>query len=746
MYNDTSKTTLLDTQVVNVIFKGTNGTPGINATGVSISYTNDSHTAFVSTAGVATWTGSGGLLTIYEAFTPLNLLSNTQTAAYPSTGNTGYNLDIVAVSGDSLTEPTINGSGTTTATLGVWAGTLTTTTVYRVNAYVRTSTNATVLISKDISITPSKQGDASTIFYIVTSSPVITKEAPDVATSGVHSSLTATGKRSVGGTVTDFGAITITANGDTETGTATATTLTVLPATTAAKTSYTVRMYNDTSKTTLLDTQVVNVIFKGSTGAPSTVQGPRSVQIYFYFTSSQSGAPTAPLTSEVSYNFSTRTPSSTNANWTPTFTAPAPGTTTANNKMWAVTAQFSENVFGGTVSATVSGVFNWQNLDGLVTFSNLSGALGSGGTGTTFIDGGAITTNSITVDSLKSGDKSFSTGSIFRLGGFSSLVNLFDASVLGLITFQVQNTTTIVLNGIYLIVSGPPTNATSFGSPNNIVGTVFTATSAGTLSGGLVSQIVDRAGVIGNTHSPNYPGVGGVGLNLYSYGGGFYNWAGGAKKTQLVGGWGTHAALAQNVTSSKIITLADASYAAYAATGQGKIIAGDGFTPFTGIHDGLIAKSIAPSIGDILVDHQVLLKIDVSNIIAEYVMSSTPNQKGVIGVCNELYSEPPTDWQLNTELKTLNNEDIPPKTDYYPIPSTHQVVHINALGEGLINVCGEGGNIELGDLIVTSSIPGKGMKQADDIIRSYTVAKARESVTFSNSTEIKQIACIYLAG
>jgi hypothetical protein len=71
---------------------------------------------------------------------------------------------------------------------------------------------------------------------------------------------------------------------------------------------------------------------------------------------------------------------------------------------------------------------------------------------------------------------------------------------------------------------------------------------------------------------------------------------------------------------------------------------------------------------------------------------------------------------------------------------------INSLGEGQVLVCGEGGNIARGDLIVTSSLPGKGMKQTDDIIRSYTVAKAREAVTFTDTTTVKQVACIYLCG
>jgi hypothetical protein len=71
---------------------------------------------------------------------------------------------------------------------------------------------------------------------------------------------------------------------------------------------------------------------------------------------------------------------------------------------------------------------------------------------------------------------------------------------------------------------------------------------------------------------------------------------------------------------------------------------------------------------------------------------------------------------------------------------------MNSLGEGQVNVCGENGDIEIGDLIVTSSIRGKGMRQSDDIVRNYTVAKSREAVTFSSPTEVKTIACIYLCG
>jgi hypothetical protein len=56
------------------------------------------------------------------------------------------------------------------------------------------------------------------------------------------------------------------------------------------------------------------------------------------------------------------------------------------------------------------------------------------------------------------------------------------------------------------------------------------------------------------------------------------------------------------------------------------------------------------------------------------------------------------------------------------------------------------GNISVGDLIVASKLPGKGMKQEDDLVRSCTVAKSRESVKFDYPEQVKQVACIYMCG
>jgi hypothetical protein len=101
-----------------------------------------------------------------------------------------------------------------------------------------------------------------------------------------------------------------------------------------------------------------------------------------------------------------------------------------------------------------------------------------------------------------------------------------------------------------------------------------------------------------------------------------------------------------------------------------------------------------------------------------------------------------------TQVNPLGDNDyIPiPAPQFYVYEPTHNQAIVNSIGEGQINVCGENGNIAVGDLIVTSSTAGKGMKQADDLVRSYTVAKAREAATFSSPTDIQMIACIYVSG
>jgi hypothetical protein len=103
----------------------------------------------------------------------------------------------------------------------------------------------------------------------------------------------------------------------------------------------------------------------------------------------------------------------------------------------------------------------------------------------------------------------------------------------------------------------------------------------------------------------------------------------------------------------------------------------------------------------------------------------------------------PTD--IGNVPPALKLPDGSPDPAWYVYAPTHNLAVINGVGEGCLNVVGEGGNIQKGDLLVASSTPGKGMKQADDIMRGYTVARAREDAVFAPGEE-KQIACIYLCG
>lgn len=107
---------------------------------------------------------------------------------------------------------------------------------------------------------------ASASWEIHTSSPVIYKDAPDVATDGVHTPVTVTGRHWVGSTMTEEGFITVTANDEAEALTASPSPVTIAPANNADKHTYTIRLYSDANKTELLDWEDIPVVFKGASG------------------------------------------------------------------------------------------------------------------------------------------------------------------------------------------------------------------------------------------------------------------------------------------------------------------------------------------------------------------------------------------------------------------------------------------------------------------------------------------------
>jgi len=173
---------------------------------------------------------------------------------------------------------------------------------------------------------------------------------------------------------------------------------------------------------------------------------------------------------------------------------------------------------------------------------------------------------------------------------------------------------------------------------------------------------------------------------------------------------------------------------------------GTDYGPFTGGHDALILRGIQPILGSIVCDVQCIYTRGISNTIFEVEVSQGLNARPIGVIANS----PQRLTILNAPAALsngLNNEGyLEPIDELWDIAQIYDLCQINALGEGQVLVCGENGNMINGDLICCSSLPGIGMKQQDDIVRNITVAKIRGNVTFSESTEVKLVPCIYLCG
>ena len=109
-------------------------------------------------------------------------------------------------------------------------------------------------------------------------------------------------------------------------------------------------------------------------------------------------------------------------------------------------------------------------------------------------------------------------------------------------------------------------------------------------------------------------------------------------------------------------------------------------------------------------------------------LSSKPFDKAVYGVISDCEDESTQrTYALGSFVSVFEKE------------SNDTRLIINSLGEGAIWVCNINGNIENGDYITSSNVPGLGMKQDDDILHNYTVAKATTSVNFDNIETLENI-------
>ncbi len=143
--------------------------------------------------------------------------------------------------------------------------------------------------------------------------------------------------------------------------------------------------------------------------------------------------------------------------------------------------------------------------------------------------------------------------------------------------------------------------------------------------------------------------------------------------------------------------------------------------------------------------------ISINEALPSIKLSSKRNEKSVFGVISDK-----EDKNESTREYTVGNF-----VSVYEKQSDDNRLIINSLGEGAIWVCNINGNLENGDYITTCEIPGYGMKQDDDLLHNYTVAKITcdcnfdlnspiymcEEFEFSGSTYRKAfVGCTYHCG
>jgi hypothetical protein len=495
----------------------------------------------------------------------------------------------------------------------------------------------------------------------------------------------------------------------------------------------------------------------GTNGAPGTngtngTNGVNAVKstsgyIYYAFAGGDPGTPSAS-----SFNFSAGTFTGLSSGW---------GTTvnmTGNGSYWAARYVVTESAFGSnTGTPTFSNTFNHQNFEGLVTFTDQTNTLSNYATQTyainqadayassyanavrnglavqnyTAIHGGNISTGTLTADRIQAGSSNTSNNTQFAFGTGSVLAGIATVGF-----FKSQNSSILglgVLSSSNIAFAASTTFNGSAGGFGNRSGSGIDDIASGnnrtlaSFTSPTMAAFIQKRSQGGTANIMQQDG------NTQAF-----------VKIAFNEGSGDFALQALNYTTNYYTNLGTPSHALYTNGPIG---------PFTGSHDGLLDKSVTPMPGDIMVDLSIIASKGVSDSIATIELSSRINQAGPVGIYVGTSSQIPVPLMITVEEATQGMDGGPSTTTvqklnpiYQSLVETHNYVIINSIGEGSINVCGEGGTIELGDLIVTSSVPGKGMRQSDDIVRSVTVAKARETVTFDSPTQVKQIACIYMCG
>jgi hypothetical protein len=151
---------------------------------------------------------------------------------------------------------------------------------------------------------------------------------------------------------------------------------------------------------------------------------------------------------------------------------------------------------------------------------------------------------------------------------------------------------------------------------------------------------------------------------------------------------------------------------------------GTNYGPFTGAHEVRLSDSfpqeikagmIVSATGEAQVRQANDGDVEISSTLPTVRLADTANDKAVFGA--------------------LVAEVTLPEDHWYLAEGNERFASVNALGEGRVWISNLNGEIEVGDYITTSVLPGYGQLQNDDLLHSYTLGKATETVDWEAVTE-----------
>ncbi len=169
----------------------------------------------------------------------------------------------------------------------------------------------------------------------------------------------------------------------------------------------------------------------------------------------------------------------------------------------------------------------------------------------------------------------------------------------------------------------------------------------------------------------------------------------------------------------------------YAKTGTGAGLFKDGVGTFTGKHSYILPNNLSiGDVGKLFVQGELHKRMNINNAMFFGHESTTARNTLAIGA----YAQ-----------HAFDEED--------DVIENHQNGYINALGEGLLLVCSESGNIHEGQWLCSSSVAGHAMLQTDATTGEYekyftdfTVAKSSETVVWADEPDNQKLIAVYYKG